>query len=78
MKRLGFVKPVVTVAGIFMLSGVAMAQMAQERGYEWGWGMHPMMGGFWGVWGIGMMFFWGLAIAGAVLGIRWLITQRKQ
>ena len=31
--------------------------LAQERAYEWGWGMHPM-GGFWRVWGIGMMFFW--------------------
>jgi putative membrane protein len=54
---------------------------AQERSYEWGWGMHPM-GGFWGVWGIGMMFimllFWGLVIVGVVLGIRWLITQGKE
>ena len=38
---------------------------------------HPM-GGFWGVGGIGMMFFLGLVIVGAVLGIRWLITQRKE
>ena len=52
--------------------------LAQERTYEWGWGMHPM----WGVWGIGMMFimllFWGLVIVGVVLGIRWLITQGKE
>ncbi|MBM2802914.1 MAG: hypothetical protein HW419_807 [Deltaproteobacteria bacterium] len=52
--------------------------LAQERAYEWGWGMHPM----WGVWGIGMMFimllFWGLVIVGVVLGIRWLITQGKE
>ena len=27
---------------------------AQERRYEWEWGMHPMWG-VWGVWGIGMM-----------------------
>jgi len=27
---------------------------AQERRYEWEWGMHPMWG-MWGVWGIGMM-----------------------
>ena len=51
--------------------------LAQERAYEGGWGMHPM-GGFWGVWGIGMMFFWGLVIVGVVLGIRWLITQGKE
>jgi len=76
MKRLGLVKPVVTAAGILALSGVAMAQMAQERAYEWGWGMHPM-GGLWGMSGIGMLLFWGLAIVGLVLGIRWLITHGK-
>jgi putative membrane protein len=51
---------------------------AQERPYEWGWGMHPMM---WGAWGFGMMFvmmlFWILVIIGVVLGIRWLIGQGK-
>lgn len=49
------------------------AVLVQERGYEWGWGMHPMSG-VWGVWGIGMMFFmllfWGLVLVGVVLGIR--------
>ena len=52
--------------------------LAQERAYEWGWGMHPM----WGVWGIGMMLimllFWGLVIVGVVLGIRWLMSQGKE
>ena len=52
--------------------------LAQERAYEWGWGMHPM----WGVWGIGMMLimllFWGLVIVGVVLGIRWLMSQWKE
>jgi len=51
---------------------------AQERPYEWGWGMHPMM---WGAWGLGMMLmmllFWGLMIGGLVLAIRWLLDQRK-
>ena len=53
---------------------------AQERPYEWGWGMHPMgwMGGFWGV---GMMFmmmlFWILMIAGLVFAVRWLMSQGK-
>jgi putative membrane protein len=54
------------------------AASIQERGYEWGWGMHPM----WGVWGIGMMLimllFWGLVIVAVVLGIRWLISQGKE
>ena len=48
---------------------------AQERVYEWGWGMHPM----WGMWGLGMalmmLVFWGVVIVGIVLGIRWLVSQ---
>ena len=51
---------------------------AQERRYEWEWGMHPM----WGVWGIGMMLmmlvFWAAVIVGIVLAIRWLVTQSKE
>jgi putative membrane protein len=57
------------------------AALVQERGYEWGWGMHPMWG-VWGMWGIGMMFFmllfWALVIVGVVLGIRGLISQGKE
>jgi len=59
--------------------GAAMpaAVAAQERVYEWGWGMHPM----WGVWGAGMMLmmlvFWGVVIVGIVLGIRWLVGQSR-
>ena len=52
---------------------------AQDRPYEWGWGMHPMM---WGAWGFGMMFmmvlFWVLVIIGIVLAIRWLTSQRSE
>jgi putative membrane protein len=48
---------------------------AQERVYEWGWGMHPM----WGIWGLGMalmmLVFWGVVVAGIVLGIRWFVSQ---
>ena len=48
---------------------------AQER--EWGWGMHPM----WGAWGLTMalmmLVFWGLLIAGLVVGLRWLVGQGR-
>ncbi len=51
---------------------------AQERVYEWGWGMHPM----WGLWGMAMMLmmfaFWGVVIAAIVLGIRWLARQGRE
>jgi putative membrane protein len=43
--------------------------------------MHPMWG-FWGIWGLVMMLmmlvFWGVVIAGLVLGIRWLIGQDRE
>jgi putative membrane protein len=62
-------------AGWFMPS----AFQAQERVYEWGWGMHPM---WWGAWGLGMMLmmllFWVLVIVGLVAGIRWLLGQGKE
>lgn len=58
-----------------------LAAWAQERAYEWGWGMHPMLG-LWGIWGIGMMLmmlaFWGVVIAGVVLAIRWLVSQGRE
>lgn len=57
------------------LSPAAVA--AQERGYGWGWGMHPM----WGVWGLGiglmMLVFWGVVIVAIVLVIRWLVSQGR-
>jgi putative membrane protein len=53
--------------------------LAQERPYDWGWGMHPMM---WGAWGYGMMFmmmlFWILVIVGVVLAVRWLVSETKE
>ena len=55
------------------------AAWAQERYYECGWEMHPM---WWGAWGLGMMLmmllFWVLVIVGLVVGIRWLLGQRKE
>jgi len=53
---------------------------AQERTYDWGWGMHPMWG-MWGAWGFAMMLmmlvFWAVVIVGLVLGIRWLLSEGK-
>ena len=52
--------------------------LAQERAWEWG--MHPMMF-MWGAWGIGMflmmLLFWGLVIAGIVLGARALLRVTR-
>jgi putative membrane protein len=62
-----------------MLLTAGIAQ-AQERPYEWGWGMHPMTW-MWGAWGLGMLVmmlaFWGFVIAGIVLAIRWFATGRS-
>jgi putative membrane protein len=60
----------------FLMPGAALAQ---EWGYEWGRGMHPM---WWGAWGFGMMvmmlLFWVLVVVGLVIGIRWLLAQGKE
>jgi len=72
-------------SGWWPLAGIAgwvipTLAFAQERFYGWGWGGHPMSW-MWGAWGIGMMLFvllfWGLVIAGIVLGIRWLVRQSQ-
>ena len=63
----------------FVLFVPALA-LRQDRTWEWQWGMHPMMF-MWGAGGLVMMFmmlvFWGLVIAGLVLGVRWLAGQRR-
>jgi putative membrane protein len=60
--------------------GVAMMPWAQERLYDWGWGMHPM----WWAWGAGglvmmlmMLVFWAIVITAVVIGIRWLLRQGR-
>ena len=54
---------------------------AQERPYDWGWGMHPM-GWMGGMWGMGMMFmmllFWVLVIAGLILVVRWFLSDQRE
>ncbi len=74
MNRLA--RSITVVAGAL---AVPLTAWAQERPWD-GWGMHPMWG-VWGLWGIGMMLgmfvFWALVIAGIVLGVRWLVTERR-
>jgi putative membrane protein len=71
-------KGLVPLSLTWLLPGLVFAQ---ERPYDWDWGMHPMrwMGG---MWGLGMMFmmliFWALVITAIVLGVRWLANQGKE
>jgi putative membrane protein len=67
--------------GLVAGAGVALAPAlasGQERPWDT-WGMHPMWGmwGVWTVWGFAMLLamlaFWGLVIAGLVVGLRWLL-----
>jgi putative membrane protein len=61
-------------------TAVPAAAWAQDRPWD-GWGMHPMWGmwGIWGMWGlvmtVVMLAFWGLVIAGLVVGLRWLMRE---
>ena len=69
------------LAGLVAVAGAPCSTWAQERGADWGWGMHPMSW-MWGAWGLGMMLmmlvFWGLVIVGIVLAIRWLAGQGER
>lgn len=66
---------------VSMIWFLPAAALAQERPYDWGWGMHPM-GWMGGMWGLGMIFmmlvFWALVITAVVLGVRWLLSQGKE
>ena len=54
--------------------------VAQGRTWEWDWSMHPMMF-VWGAGGLVMMLmmvvFWGLVVAGLIIGLRWLVGQGR-
>src|SRR5262245_33191350 len=74
---------VVMIGASWRASGHVTAWLAsiatvQEGPYEWGWRMHPM----WATWGIVMMLmmlvFWGVVIAGIIVGIRWLLGQGRE
>ena len=63
------------VAGLSVMQLVPTRAFGQERAWDWQWNMHPMMlmlgaGGL--VMIAIMLVFWGLVIAGLVLGVRWL------
>ena len=65
-----------------MLAGILAPAwaLAQDRTWEWHWGAHPMMF-MWGAGGLVMMLmmlvFWGVIIAGLVVGLRWLMGQHR-
>lgn len=73
-------QPMIGAIGVVAGWLTPVTAWGQERPYGWAWGMgmHPM----WGAWGIAMMLmmlvFWGVVIAGLVLGIRWLASQGRE
>jgi len=58
-------------------TAIPLPAWAQDRPWD-AWGMHPM----WGTWALSMMVFmllcWTLVIAGIVVGLRWLVAQRRK
>ena len=66
--------------GLSLTLAAPSSALAQDRTWEWDWSMHPMMF-MWGAGGLVMMLmmlvFWGLVIAGLVIGLRWLIGQGR-
>jgi putative membrane protein len=80
MRRVGLSRVLTAVVALRML--VQHPAWAQERAYEWGWGMHHPIWGLWGIWGVAMMLmmfvFWTVAIIGIVIGMRWLARQGRE
>ncbi len=66
------------IAGVVVPTIVA----AQEQAHEWWRETHPLwwIGGVWGIVSILLMVlvFWGLIIAGIVVGARWLASRETQ
>ena len=64
--------------GVALIMLASASALAQERSWEGYWSTHPMMV-MWGAGGLVMMLmmlvFWGLVIAGLVVGLRWLVGQ---
>ncbi len=80
MKRVGLTSVLTAAVTLTML--LQHPVWAQERAYEWGWGMHHPMWGVWGIWGVAMVLmmfvFWGVVITGIVMGMRWLARQGRE
>jgi len=69
------------IVAVFVLGfAIPVRAIAQDRTWDWQWSMHPMMF-MWGAGGLVMMLmmlvFWGLIIAGLVVGLRWLIGEGR-
>jgi putative membrane protein len=67
-------------AAVAVVTLAPISALAQERTWEWHSSTHPMMF-MWGAGGVLMMLmmlvFWGLIIAGLIVGLRWLIGQGR-
>jgi putative membrane protein len=79
MRRVELIRTMMVAVTLTLL--VPHLAWAQERVHEWGWSMHPMWG-LWGIWGVAMMLmmfvFWGVVIAGIMMGMRWLARQGRK
>ena len=71
-------RSLISAVAVTLLAPVAA--LAQGRTWDWDSSMHPMMF----MWGAGslvmmvmMLVFWGLVIAGLILGVRWVAGQGR-
>jgi putative membrane protein len=67
------------------LVGATLPGLARAQGRDWnGWSTPPAVGmwGLWGIWSLLMLLvmlvFWGLVIAGLVVGLRWLVGLARE